>query len=304
LVKERKKVMKKSKDDIIFETVNTFFVTVFFIIVLYPLIFVISASISDPSLVSQGKVVLLPKGLNFDGYRRVLEYDDIWLGYRNTIFYTIAGTLISLALTLTAAYPLARRDFVGRNVFVIYFTITMFFSGGLIPTYMVVKALGMRNTVFSQILLGAVSFMNIVIVRTFYQTSIPEELQQAAQIDGCSYARLFTSIILPLAKPVIAVMALFYGVGRWNSYFTALIYLSDRNLYPLQMILREILIINEINMEMLMTEGELEVIHKRVELATLLKYCVIIVSTLPVIMAYPFLQKYFVKGIMVGAIKG
>jgi putative aldouronate transport system permease protein len=246
----------------------------------------------------------MPKGINLDGYKRVLAYDDIWIGYRNTIFYTIAGTLISLVLTLTAAYPLARRDFVGKNFFVVYFTITMFFSGGLIPTYMVVKSLGMRNTIFAQILLGAVSFMNIVIVRTFYQTSIPEELQEAAQIDGCSNTKLFISIILPLAKPIIAVMALFYGVGQWNSYFNALIYISDRNLFPLQMILREILIINEIDMEMMMTEGEMEAINKRVELATLLKYSVIIVSTLPVIAAYPFLQKYFVRGIMVGAIKG
>lgn len=296
--------MKKSREDIVFETVNIILVTIFFIIILYPLLFVVSASISDPTLVSQGKIVLMPKGINLDGYKRVLAYDDIWIGYRNTIFYTIAGTLISLVLTLTAAYPLARRDFVGKNFFVVYFTITMFFSGGLIPTYMVVKSLGMRNTIFAQILLGAVSFMNIVIVRTFYQTSIPEELQEAAQIDGCSNTKLFISIILPLAKPIIAVMALFYGVGQWNSYFNALIYISDRNLFPLQMILREILIINEIDMEMMMTEGEMEAINKRVELATLLKYSVIIVSTLPVIAAYPFLQKYFVRGIMVGAIKG
>lgn len=296
--------MKKSREDIVFETVNIILVTIFFIIILYPLLFVVSASISDPTLVSQGEIVLMPKGINLDGYKRVLAYDDIWIGYRNTIFYTIAGTLISLVLTLTAAYPLARRDFVGKNFFVVYFTITMFFSGGLIPTYMVVKSLGMRNTIFAQILLGAVSFMNIVIVRTFYQTSIPEELQEAAQIDGCSNTKLFISIILPLAKPIIAVMALFYGVGQWNSYFNALIYISDRNLFPLQMILREILIINEIDMEMMMTEGEMEAINKRVELATLLKYSVIIVSTLPVIAAYPFLQKYFVRGIMVGAIKG
>jgi len=296
--------MKRSKDDIIFETINTILVTIFFIIVLYPLLFVVSASISDPTLVSQGKVVLLPKGINFDGYRRVLEYPDIWLGYRNTIFYTIIGTILSLVLTLTAAFPLSRKDFIGKNIFVIFFTITMFFSGGLIPTYMVIKGLGMRNTVWAQIIPGAVSFMNIVVVRTFYQTSIPDSLQEAASIDGCSIFRLFMTIILPLSKPIIAVMGLFYGVAQWNSYFKALIYISDRKLFPLQLILREILIVNQIDMNMLMTEGELEAIHKRVELATLLKYGVIVVSTLPVIAAYPFLQKYFVKGVMVGAIKG
>lgn len=296
--------MKKSREDIIFEVINIFFVTIFFIIVLYPLIFVVSASISDPALVSRGKIILLPKGINLEGYKRVLGYEDIWIGYRNTIFYTITGTLISLALTLTAAYPLSRKDFVGKNIFVVFFTITMFFSGGLIPTYMVVKSLGMRNTVFAQILLGAVSFMNIVIVRTFYQTSIPEELMEAARIDGCSNTKLFTSIVLPLAKPIIAVMALFYGVAQWNSYFNALIYLSDRDLFPLQLILREILIVNEIDMEMLMTEGEMEAIHKKVEIAALLKYSVMVVSTLPIIIVYPFLQKYFVEGIMVGAIKG
>ena len=295
--------MKKSREDIIFEVINIFFVTIFFIIVLYPLIFVVSASISDPALVSRGKIILLPKGINLEGYKRVLGYEDIWIGYRNTIFYTITGTLISLALTLTAAYPLSIYEFL-KNIFVVFFTITMFFSGGLIPTYMVVKSLGMRNTVFAQILLGAVSFMNIVIVRTFYQTSIPEELMEAARIDGCSNTKLFTSIVLPLAKPIIAVMALFYGVAQWNSYFNALIYLSDRDLFPLQLILREILIVNEIDMEMLMTEGEMEAIHKKVEIAALLKYSVMVVSTLPIIIVYPFLQKYFVEGIMVGAIKG
>ncbi|HOJ10262.1 MAG TPA: carbohydrate ABC transporter permease [Clostridiales bacterium] len=296
--------MKKSKDDIIFETINTILITIFFVIVLYPLLFVLSASISDPSLVSQGKIILLPKGINFNGYKRVLAYSDIWLGYRNTIFYAITGTLISLFLTLTSAFSLSRKDFIGKNIFVVFFTVTMFFSGGLIPTYMVIKSLGMRNTVFAQLLPGAVSFMNIIVVRTFYQTSIPDSLQEAASIDGCSIFRLFVSIILPLSKPIIAVMGLFYGVAQWNSYFKALIYISDRKIFPLQLILREILVVNQINMDLLMNEGELEVIHKRVELATLLKYSVIVVSTLPVIAAYPFLQKYFIKGVMVGAIKG
>lgn len=296
--------MKRTRDDIVFESINIVLVTCFFIIVLYPLVFVISASISDPSLVSQGKIVLLPKGITLEGYKRVFQYGDIWMGYRNTILYTVAGTLVSLFLTLTAAYPLSRKDFAGKHYFVLFFTVTMFFSGGLIPTFMLLSDLGLRNTALAQILPGAAGFWYIVVVRTYYQSSIPEELKESAMMDGCSNTRLFISIVLPLSKPIIAVMALFYGVSQWNSYFNALIYISNRDLFPLQLILREILIINQIDMSLLSTEGELEALTKRVELATLLKYAAIIVSTLPVIIVYPFLQKYFVKGILVGAVKG
>ncbi len=297
-------MIKRSKDEIIFDSIALILVTLFFIIILYPLTFIVSASLSDPEVVVTGQVRLLPKDFNIEAYKRILKYKDIWIGYRNTIFYTISGTLLSLSLTLSAAYSLSRKDLVGKNVIIIFFTITMFFSGGLIPTYMVVKALGMGNTIFAQIIPGCVGFWYIVVVRTFYQTSIPDELTEAAIIDGCSPAKVFFRVMLPLSKPIIAVMALFYGVGQWNSYFNALIYISDRRIFPMQLFLREILIINEIDLEMLMDDGQLEAIEKQVEMAALLKYSVIIVSTLPVIMIYPFLQRYFIKGIMVGAIKG
>lgn len=296
--------MKDSRGDIIFTLVNGFIVTSFFIIVLYPLIFVVSASISNPSLVIAGKVFLFPREITFEAYKRILEYEDIWTGYRNTIFYALSGTFVSLAVTLTAAYSLSRRDLIGKNIFVVFFTITMFFSGGLIPTYMLISNIGLKNTVFVQILMGAGSFFNIVVARTFYQTTIPVELQESALIDGCSNFKLFYSIILPLSKPIIAVIALYCGVAQWNSFFTALIYISDRKLFPLQLILREILVVNQINMQMLQDEGAAEYMQKRIELAALLKYALIIVASLPVIIVYPFLQKYFVKGMMIGALKG
>lgn len=301
---ERRVVLAIKNEDKAFEIANFILVTFAFVLVLYPLIFVVSASMSDPARIIQGEVILLPKGINFEGYKRVFAYSDIWMGYRNTVFYTISGTIISLFITITAAYSLSRKDLVGKNIFVIFFTVTMFFSGGLIPTYLIVRALGIRNTIFAQILPGAAGFWYIVVARTYFQTSIPDELQEAAMIDGCSNMVLFARIILPLSKPIIAVMGLFYGVAQWNNYFRALIYISNRNLYPLQFILREILIVSQISMDMLMEEGEMQSMQKQLELAALLKYAVIIVASLPVILIYPFLQKYFVKGIMIGALKG
>lgn len=295
--------MKRSKDDIIFETINLFFVTIFFLITLYPMIFVLIASVSDPNSVALGDVILLPKGINFSGYAKVFEYKQVWSGYYNTIIYTIGGTIFGLFITLTAAYPLSRRDFDGKKFFVIMYTITMYFSGGLIPTYLLIRNLNMLNSIWSQIIPGATGFWYIVIVRTFYQKSIPVEIQDAAVVDGCSNFRLLAHIILPLSKPVIAIMALFFAVGKWNSWFNAMIYLKDRKMYPLQLILREILILEEIDSSML-DETDVLDIQERIKTQQLLKYCLIIVSTLPVISVYPFLQKYFVKGMMIGSIKG
>ncbi len=295
--------MRRSRDDIIFDTVNGVLVAIFFIIVLYPVYFVLIASVSRPSSIALGEIILLPKGLNIEGYRAVFAYQEIWRGYRNTVFYTVSGTLLSLAITLPAAFALSRRDLVGRGFFTLVLSLTMFFSGGIVPTYMLVRALGMRNTIWSQIVPGAAEFWYIVIVRTYYQTSIPGELVEAATIDGASWTGTFMRIILPLCTPIIAVMALFYGVDRWNSYFSALIYLSTRALYPLQLILREILVTNTIR-----DAGGDELLRltmtKQLEFVRLIKYGVIVVSTLPVILVYPFLQRYFIRGIMVGAIKG
>ncbi|NSW91088.1 MAG: carbohydrate ABC transporter permease [Firmicutes bacterium] len=297
-------MISTSKSDKLFSFTNYLLLCIILIIVLYPLIFVVSASISDPYLVSRGEMWLLPKGITFEGYRRVFQNDEVLTGYRNTIFYTLFGTLINLFMTLTCAYPLSRKDFIGRNFFMAIFTFTMFFSGGLIPSYIIIKKLGMLNKIWALIIPNAVSMMNVIIVRTFFQSNIPSQLQEAAEIDGCSIVRLFTNIILPLSKPIIAVMALFYGVQHWNSFFAALIYLTDRSLFPLQLILREILIQNQMSSQMLMTGNELDLIAKQAKAAELIKYSIMIVSTLPVLVAYPFLQRFFVHGIMVGAIKG
>ncbi|HOJ08969.1 MAG TPA: carbohydrate ABC transporter permease [Clostridiales bacterium] len=297
-------VIKESKSDKAFNIINVIIMTLVLIVEIYPLIFVLSASISDPDLVNQGKVLLLPKGISFDGYLRVFKDKEIWTGYRNTIFYTFFGTIVNIIVTLPAAYSLSRKDFYGRNLFMGLFTFTMFFSGGIIPTYLIIKGLGMRDTIWALLLPGAASMYNIIITRTYFQSNIPNEMKEAAEIDGCSNTRLFLTIVLPLSTPIIAVIALFYGVSHWNSYFLALMYISDREKFPLQLILREILILNEMSTEMMKTGEEIEAIAKQAKIADMIKYAVIIVSTAPVLIAYPFIQKYFVQGIMVGAIKG
>lgn len=298
------KESRASRADRVFDFVNLSLLCLTLLVVAYPLLYIISASISDPNLVNQGKVWLFPRGINFDGYRRVFQDSMIWLGYRNTVFYVVLGTLINLFVTLTCAYPLSRKDFYGRNLFTVLFTFTMFFNGGLIPSYLLVKNLGMYDSIWALVIPGAASMYNIIIVRTFFDRNIPIELQESAHIDGCSNTRLFAVIVLPLSAPIIAVMSLFYGVGHWNSFFNALIYLSDRGKYPLQLVLREILVQNQMSTEMMITADDIDLIAKQARVADLIKYCVIIVSTLPIIVVYPFLQRYFVQGMLVGAIKG
>jgi len=297
-------IIKETKSDRIFNFINSLILTLLLLMVLYPLIFIVSASISDPDLVNQGKVWLFPRGITFDGYRRVFQDAQIWNGYRNTIFYTVVGTVLNLLVTLPAAYSLSRKDFYGRNFFTAIFTFTMFFGGGLIPTYLLYSNLGMRNTIWAMLIPGLAGMWNIIISRTYFQNSIPGELKEAAEMDGCTNMRLFAQIILPLSAPIIAVMALFYGVGHWNSFFNALIYLSDKKLFPLQLILREILVQNVMSAQMMTSGEDLDLMAKQAKIADMIKYAVIIVSTLPVLAAYPFIQKYFVQGIMVGAIKG
>ncbi|MDF2926902.1 MAG: sugar transporter permease [Paenibacillaceae bacterium] len=297
-------MIKETYQDRIFNIVNIALLSLMLAVVLYPMIYVVSASISDPNLVNSGKMWLLPKGITFEGYRRVLQHGELWVGYRNTIFYTLAGTLINLAVTLPCAYALSRRDMLGRNVLTALFAFTMFFSGGLIPTYLVVKNLHLVDTIWVMLLPGATSMWNIVLSRTFFQSNIPHELQEAAVMDGCSNWRLFFAIVLPLSAPIIAVMALFFGVAHWNSFFSALIYLSDRGKYPLQLILREILVQQQVASDMMSNGSDMESMAAQARIAEVVKYAVIIVSTLPIIAVYPFLQRYFVQGIMVGAIKG
>ncbi|MBE1441651.1 carbohydrate ABC transporter permease [Paenibacillus sp. OAS669] len=271
------------------------------VVVLYPLVFVLSASISNPETVLNGEMWLWPKDLSFVGYQKVLENQDLLRSYLNTIIYTAAGTSINLVMTIMAAYPLSQRSFYGRNVITAMLVFTMFFSGGLIPSYMLVKQLGMLNSMWGLIIPGAVSVWNIIIMRTFFQSSIPGEILEAASIDGCSDWKTLWRIVLPLSMPIMAVMVLFYAVGHWNAYFNAMIYLTDRSLYPLQLLLREILVQGE--MEHMVNVGDSS--HaKTIMDQEAVKYAVVVVANLPILLLYPFLQKYFVKGIMIGALKG
>jgi putative aldouronate transport system permease protein len=295
----------ETKTDKIFKVFVYLFLTGALVIVLYPLIYIVSASISNPADVNSGEMWLFPKGITFEGYKMIFENGDIWRGYLNTIFYTALGTFVNLAVTIPAAYALARKDFVGRNLLMGMFVLTMFFSGGLIPTYLVVKNLGLIDTIWAMVLPNAAAVWNIVIARVFFQTSIPKELEEAAIIDGASNFKMFIKIILPLSAPIIAVMALFYGVGHWNGYFNALIYLSDKEMFPLQLVLREILVLQEMSSQGTNLTGTMaEAMHSKQQLAAVIKYGVMIVSTLPIIIVYPFLQRYFVKGVMIGSLKG
>jgi putative aldouronate transport system permease protein len=299
-------VIVENRSDKILKTVNILLLFIIVIIEIYPLIFVISASISNPDLVNMGKIILLPREITFEGYLRIFKYEAIWTGYRNTVFYTISGTIINLFMTLTTAFALSRKDFIGRRIIMTMFVVTMFFNGGLIPTFLVVRNLNMVNTIWAMIIPNAVSMWNIIITRTYFQNSVPFELQESAKIDGCSNIRILVSIVLPLSKPIIAVMSLFYGVAHWNAYFNALIYLSNRELIPLQLILREILILQEAATDVLSASSpdEFESMIIWMRLAQTMKYGIIIVSTLPMLIVYPFIQKYFVKGVMIGALKG
>ncbi|MCL2831879.1 MAG: carbohydrate ABC transporter permease [Treponema sp.] len=273
----------------------------FLLLVAYPIIYVFSASFSNPSAIVAGKVKLWPVGLSLSGYAAVFREPSVWMGYRNTLFYTVFGTIISLVLTILCAYPLSRKDFVGRNLFMFIVTFTMIFSGGMLPTYIVVKSLGILNTRWAMLLPGAVGAWNVIVTRTYYQTNVSDELLDAAYIDGCNDYRFLAQIVIPLTAPITAVMVLFYAVGNWNAYFSAFLYLTNRSLFPLQLFLREILILNQINQDLILDPA---LMAARQGMADLLKFSLIIVASLPIWCAYPFVQKYFVKGIMVGAIKG
>ncbi|GIP35397.1 carbohydrate ABC transporter permease [Paenibacillus sp. J2TS4] len=294
-------MIKPSLGDRIFAITIYIVLSLILLIVIYPLIFVLSASISNPEYLLRGEIWLLPKDITFDGYVKVFQNKDILNGYKNTIMYTVLGTAINLLLTVMAAYPLSRNDFYGRNYITALMVFTMFFSGGMIPMYLLIKDLHMLNTIWALLLPGAVSVYNVIIMRTFFQTSIPNEIQEAAAIDGCSNIQTLLRIVLPLSAPIIAVMVLFYAVGHWNAFFNALIYLTDRDKYPLQIILREILI--QENMDEMTSRIDEDIIKHMMQVEGL-KYAVVVVANLPVLLLYPFLQKYFVKGVMIGALKG
>lgn len=294
-----------TKGDRIFVSFNYLFVIVATLIVLYPLIYIISASFSEPKMVITGAMWLFPKGFTLEGYQKILANTDIWRGYQNTILYTILSVVINLIVTIPCAYALSRPELYGKNIFVKFMMVTMFVSGGMIPSYLLVRDLGILNTMWALILPSATSVYNIVVTRSFFQSNIPREIEESAIVDGCSEFRIFFQIVLPLSAPIIAVIALFVGVGRWNGFYDALIYLSDRDKFPLQMIIRELLILQDLSSNTIASSSEVqEALNRKTELAAIIKYGVMIVSTLPIIIIYPFLQRYFVKGVLVGSLKG
>jgi putative aldouronate transport system permease protein len=272
-------------------------------ITIYPLYFVIIASISDPWAVTRGEVLIWPKGISFDGYSKIFEYDAIWLGYLNTIKYTSLGLIINLVVTLTCAYTLALKDLKGVRIVSLLIVFTMIFDGGMIPRFLIVKDLGIYNTIWAMVLPKAAWVYCIMVARTFIKESIPHELYEAGQIDGITFAKYFYMVVLPLSVPLISILILYYGVGHWNSYFDAIIYLRDREKHPLTLVLREILITTQRMSEMLPGDSP-EAIEEAQRLAESIKYGVVIIASVPMLCLYPFLQKYFVKGVMIGAIKG
>ena len=290
----------QSRTDRVFDALNYLLLTLALLIVAYPLYFIVIASISDPAAVYAGDVIWRPIKPTLEGYQRILSYSSLYSGYRNTIVYTSVGTGINVVLTLLAAYALSRKDLVGRNVFMRLIMFTMIFSGGLIPNYLLVRSLGLYNTMWALILPGAISTWNLIVARTFFQQSIPDDLLEAAELDGCSDVRFFLHIVLPLSHSIVAVMVLYYAVSHWNSYFNALIYMSSQDKYPLQLVLRNILIVNTVDDMMY----DVAVVAVQQRMADLIKYGMIILSALPLLVLYPFLQKYFVQGVMIGAIKG
>lgn len=296
----KEQMLKKRKsEEAVFDAVVNTLAALILVVVLYPLLFIVSASFSDPALVLNGEVYLLPKEITLEAYKNVFENEQIWNGYANTILYTVVGTAINLFMTILAAYPLSRPDLPLRGGIMFFITLTMFFSGGLIPTYLLVKNLGMVNTMWALIIPGAIATYNLIVMRTYFQSSIPWEIQEAAHIDGCSNWKLLTHIILPLSKPILAVMVLFYAVGHWNAFFNALIYIRNKELYPLQLVLREVLMVSQADA----VDSNVG-LENKILLAESIKYVVIIISSLPVLVMYPFVQKHFVKGVMIGSLKG
>lgn len=292
--------MKKSKEDKIFDFILYGIAAILIVVALYPMYFIVIASISNPNLVSNGEILFLPKGINFKAYEQLASYSQLWTGYKNTILYVIFGTIFTLVVNIPAAYALSRRKLYGRKALTIFYLIPMFFTGGLIPTYLAVQQFHLLDTFWVMVLPFSVVTYYIIVGRTFFANSIPEELWEAAQLDGCGYMGFFFRIVLPLSKAVIAVIALWAAVGQWNSYFNALIYLRDPELQPLQIILRNILISNQTISSM--TTGAAAAEAK--QMADLIKYAVIVVSSAPIMCLYPFVQKHFNQGVMLGSLKG
>ncbi len=285
--------------DKLFDIVNYGLLGLIALCVLYPLYFIIIASFSDPVAINNGQVAFWPVGFNTTGYQKIFENVKIWRSYSNTIFYTVVGTGINIVLTMMLAYPLSRKEFFAKTPLMMFVMFTMYFQGGLIPTYLWMNDLNLYNTPWVMVLLPAINVFNLIIAINFIKNNIPEELYEAAAIDGCSHIKFFTRIVLPLSKTIIVVLVLYYGVAHWNEFMNGMIYLRDEGLYPLQLTLRNILLQNQAS-----GLGDVDSIIEQQKAAELIKYGAIIVSTLPVLVIYPFLQKHFEKGVMVGSVKG
>lgn len=294
-------VIKESTGDRIFLLLIYVILSIILLLVAYPLLYIVSSSFSSSEAVMGGKVWLWPVNPTLYGYKAVFIYPEVWRGYLNSAIYTTLGTLLSVMLTISMAYPLSRKTFFGRKFFISLLLFAMIFHGGLIPFYLVVKALGMLNTMWAVFVPSALNIFSVLVAKTFFQSTIPNELYEAAQIDGCSDIGFLIKIVIPLSKPIIAVLVLWSGVGLWNSYFNALIFLNDKYLYPLQLVLREILVLNNIQMQSFNLTPEL--IKKFEDMKNLLKYSVIVVASIPVLFLYPLAQRFFVQGVMIGSVK-
>jgi len=301
-ISKKQNRIRDSRADRAFYIVNRIIMILLFVLFAWPLWFVLIASFSDPNYVQAGQVLLLPKGFHLGGYELILEYKDILRGYLNSIIYTGVGTAINIVMTICAAYPLSRSDFMPRRILTVIFVFTMYFSGGLIPLYLQVRNLGLYNSPLAMIIPSAVSIFNVLILRSFFMYGVPKSLEEAALLDGANTAQMLWHVVLPLVKPTLAVLVLYYAVGHWNDYFSALIFLKDNELMPLQTVLRDVLITGKIDMA---SSGMMmEDVIQKLKTAQTLKYSVIVVSTVPLMLVYPFIQRYFVKGVMLGAVKG
>lgn len=299
--KKTKSLKVKNRSDRAFYAVIAVVIAILTIIVLYPIIYIVSASFSSSNAVAEGRVWLWPVEFSTEAYKAVFAYKDLWLGYKNTIFYVVVGTILNVSMEMICAYPLARKNLWGRNAISFFLTFTMLFGGGMIPNYLLVKELGMLDTPAALIIPGAMSVYNVIVARTFIQNNIPDELLEASRIDGCSDFKFFFKILLPLSKAIIAVLVLWHAVGHWNSYFSAFLYITDKQLYPLQIFLKEILVQSNISSDVV---GDVAGALQMQNLKQLLKYAIIVVSTVPLFTFYPFVQKHFVKGVTIGSVKG
>lgn len=299
------KPVKRCREDVIFDTVIFIILTLILFVVAYPLYWVIISSFSDPTAVSAGKVLLRPMGFTLKGYAEVFKNSQVMRGFFNSIVITFVGVCVNLAVTLPTAYALSRDNFSGKKPITVFYMITMFFGGGMIPTYLVVKNMHLLNTIWALVLPGCLSVYNMIVARTFFKSNISEELYEAGEIDGCTQSRFFFQIALPLSKAIIAIMVLYYGVGHWNSYFSALLYISDQDKYPLQLVLRNILITNQTALSQTATTAAARAaLQEQQQLIDVMKYSLIIISSVPVLIMYPLVQKHFVKGVMIGSVKG